>query len=134
MAKRKKADNAKVPKQQHTEVIMSPGPLLEELRSLILSTREGVAQSVNSALVRLYWEVGRRVHKEILNSARATYGEEIVPTLSAQLTPEFGKGFSKRNLFRMVQFSQVFEDREKVATLSRQLSWRPFENFKVQRD
>lgn len=126
MTRRKKIDNAKVPKQQNTEVITSPGPLLEDLRSLILSTREGVAQSVNSALVLLNWEVGSRIYAETLKSQRAGYGEEIVATLSRQLTSEFGRGYSNKALWRMVQFSQVFEDREIVSTLSKKLSWSHF--------
>jgi predicted nuclease of restriction endonuclease-like (RecB) superfamily len=49
-----------------------------------------------------------------------------VPTLSAQLTPEFEDGFSKRNLFRMIRFAEVLPDREIVVTLSRQLGWSHF--------
>ena len=104
----------------------APAALLDELRSLIRQTREGVAQAVNSALVLLYWQVGHRVHTEILKSQRATYGEEIVPTLSAQLATDFGEGFSKRNLFRMIRFAEVFPDRQIVAKLSRQLGWSHF--------
>lgn len=71
-------------------------------------------------------EVGHRIHTEILDSSRATYGDEIVPTLSAQLAPEFGKGFSMRNLFRMVQFVEAFPDQRIVSTLSAQLGWSHF--------
>jgi hypothetical protein len=46
-----------------------------------------------------------------------------VPTLSAQLVPDFGDGFSKQNLFRMMQLSEVFPDERIVATLSRELGW-----------
>src|SRR5262245_34257784 len=83
----------------------SPEALLEDLRSLIRQAREGVAQAVNSALVLLYWQVGHRIHTEILKSERAAYGEQIVPTLSAQLELDFGEGFGKRNLFRMIRFA-----------------------------
>jgi hypothetical protein len=57
-----------------------------------------VARQVNSALVMLYWRVGRRIRKDILKEKRAEYGEEIVPTLSAQLSEEFGIGFAEKNL------------------------------------
>jgi hypothetical protein len=43
---------------------------------------------------------------------RAEYGEEIVATLSTQLVPEFGEGFSKRNLFRMIHFAKVFPEEQ----------------------
>ena len=57
---------------------------------------------------------------------RAEYGEQIVATLSPQLTAEYGQGFAERNLFRMIQFAEVFPDGEIVATLSRQLGWSHF--------
>ena len=41
---------------------------------------------------------------------RAGYGEEIVHALSAQLQIEFGKGFTKRNIFNMIRFAEVFPD------------------------
>jgi len=101
----------------------SSDKLVEDLRSLIIETRQDVARQVNSALVMLYWHVGKRIRQEILKEKRGEYGEEIVPTLSAQLVPEFGEGFSKRNLFRMIRFSEVFSSEEIVSTLSAQLGW-----------
>jgi len=61
-----------------------------------------------------------------LKEKRARYGEEILPTLSAKLVPEFGSGFGVRNLSRMVRFAEVFPKGEIVGTLSRQLSWSHF--------
>jgi hypothetical protein len=49
-----------------------------------------------------------------------------VPTLSAQLVADFGNGFSRPNLFRMIRFAEVFSDNKIVSTLSRQLSWSHF--------
>jgi hypothetical protein len=40
---------------------------------------------------------------------------QIVPTLSAKLVPQFGSGFSARNLFRMIHFAEVFNEMEIVA-------------------
>ena len=103
-----------------------PAKLLNELRDLIRSTRSGVAQAVNSALVLLYWQVGNHIRTETLKSERAAYGEQIVVTLSRQLAAEFGNGYSRPNLFRMIRFAELFADREIVSTLSRQLSWSHF--------
>lgn len=83
---------------------------LADLQQLIRLARAQVAQAVNSALVLLYWEVGRRTRTNILGEKRAEYGEEILPTLSAKLVPEFGQGFSPRNLARMIRFAEVFPD------------------------
>jgi predicted nuclease of restriction endonuclease-like (RecB) superfamily len=100
--------------------------LLRDVREIILITRQTVARGINAALVLLYWKVGGRIRTDILEEKRAEYGEQIVPTLSAQLTPEFGDGFSKRNLFRMVQFAEVFPDERIVSALSKALGWSHF--------
>ena len=105
---------------------LGPRRLLREVRQLIEQSRVGVAHAVNSALVLMYWEIGHRIRTEILKSKRASYGDEIVSTLSRQLTAEFGSGYSRPNLFRMVRFAETFSVREIVSTLSRQLGWSHF--------
>ena len=124
MAKRKKTNRAAASDIQPFPT--TQGQLLEDLRSLIREARGSVAQAVNSALVLLYWQVGHRIRTEILREKRAEYGEQIVPTLSAQLAADFGDGFSRRNLFRMIRFAEVFPNQQVVTTLSRQLSWSHF--------
>jgi hypothetical protein len=81
---------------------------------------------VNSALVALYWHVGRRIRQDVLKEKRAEYGEQIVSALGRQLEAEFGRGFGKRNLFRMVRFADAFPDFKIVPTLLTQLSWTHF--------
>jgi len=76
-----------------------PVPLLRDLRALIVEARKDVARQVNSALVLLYWRVGKRIYQDILKEKRAEYGEEILSTLSRKLVAEFGNGFSLPNLF-----------------------------------
>ena len=75
--------------------------LLKDIHKLIITARENAAVSVNVGLTILYWRIGVRIHKDILDEKRASYGERILPTLSAKLVPRFGGGFSRRNLSRM---------------------------------
>lgn len=103
-----------------------PDTLFHDLRSLIEETRSAVATTVNAALTTLYWRIGKRVNQEILKGKRATYGAEILPTLSAKLVPLYGEGFSARNLARMIRFAENFTDERIVVTLVRQLSWSHF--------
>ena len=100
--------------------------LLSDLRGLIEQARQHVAQTANSTLTLLYWNVGRRIQREVLQDGRAEYGEQIVSTLSTQLMRDYGQGFGLRSLRRMVQFADAFPDENIVATLSRQLSWSHF--------
>lgn len=99
------------------------GKLLKDIRELIDAARGHVAQAANAGLVLLYWGVGQRIRKDILHEQRATYGEQILPTLSAKLVPEYGEGFSARNLSRMIRFAETFPEHTIVTTLSSQLGW-----------
>ena len=104
-----------------------PVHLVAELRKMIAEGQRQAAAAVNVALTLLYWGVGDRIRRELLQNERAGYGEQIVVTLSRQLEAEFGRGYSDKNLRRMVQFAEAFPDREIVVTLSRQLSWSHFQ-------
>jgi DUF1016 N-terminal domain len=70
--------------------------------------------------------VGRRIRQDILKEKRAGYGARIVAALERQLTTEFGRGFSRRNLFNMVRFAEVFPDPRIVRPLAAQLGWDHF--------
>jgi len=100
--------------------------LLADLRDLILAARRGVARAIDSGLVALYWQMGRRISQDILREKRAEYGAQIVASLGRQLAAEFGRGFEEKNLRRMVQFFEAFPDEQIVASLGRQLSWTHF--------
>ena len=104
-------------------------PLLTDLRELIISARQQVAQTVNAGLTLLYWQVGNRIRRETLKEKRAEYGAEIVQTLSAQLEVEFGRGFGRRNLFQMIRFAEVFPDLQIVQSLIAQLGWTHFQHI-----
>ena len=105
-----------------SEQLFSPA-LLKDIKQLINSARARAAAAVNSEMVRLYWSIGERIRKDILAFERAAYGEQIVDALSRQLGGEYGRGFSRPNLFHMIRFAETFPDRKIVYALSRQLSW-----------
>jgi len=109
-----------------SRLIIFPPTLLRDVRLLIESARRRAAAAVNSEMVTLYWSVGHRICKDILASERAAYGEQIVDALSRQLSAEYGRGFSRPNLFHMIRFSETFPDRKIVYALSRHLSWTHF--------
>ena len=102
------------------------GDLIGDIRSLIETARHNVAVTVNAGLTILYWQIGSRIRQDILKEKRADYGEEIISTLSRQLAVEYGRGFSKRNLFNMIRFAEVFPDERIVHALSAQLTWTHF--------
>ncbi len=109
-----------------TPATTAPKQLIADLRRMIEESRQGVAQTVNTALVWLYWNIGKRIREDILKQKRAEYGEQIVSSLSRQLAAEYGRGFAARNLFRMIRFAEVFPDEQIVSSLMAQLSWTHF--------
>ena len=94
MVKRPKTSRTVIRTRTKAVPRLGPRRLLREVRQLIEQSRVGVAHAVNSALVLMYWEVGHRIRTEILKSKRASYGDEIVSTLSRQSGNSTGHAFA----------------------------------------
>ena len=103
--------------------------LFFEIKQLIEEGRQQVAQAVNTGLIATYWNIGKRINEEVLGNKRAEYGKQILPTLSAKLTEEFGKGWSVQQLQHCLHFVETFPDFQIVSTLWRQLSWSHFKEI-----
>ena len=100
--------------------------LLGDVKQLIVSAKQHTFQAVNAQMTLLYWQVGHTIASQVLGHERASYGQQVVDALAIELSQEFGKGWSRRNLFQMIKFSEVFSDVQIVQTLSAQLSWSHF--------
>ena len=89
----------------HSPIPRALGPLFAEVRSLIQSARQAAVSTVNTLQVRTNFEIGKRiVQHEQRGEERAGYGRQLLKELSANLTGEFGKGFSVSNLQLMRKF------------------------------
>ncbi len=106
-----------------TQATPMPHDLVAELRQLIESARQRAAVAVNAELSLLYWQVGQRIHRDILGSQRAGYGEAIVPALAQQLTAAYGRGWGVRHLRLCIRFAERYPDAAMVHTLCAELSW-----------
>lgn len=100
--------------------------LYSKIVNLITSKKTVVSQALNAAMIFLYWEIGETICLDILDCEKAEYGKNIVQEVSEKLTQEYGKGFNRASIFRMIQFYREFPNREKVATLAQQLTWSHF--------
>jgi predicted nuclease of restriction endonuclease-like (RecB) superfamily len=95
--------------------------LIEDLKSLILSSREKIVQTVNTTMVQTYWNIGKMiVEDEQQGEERAKYGKQQLEHISQELTEEFGKWFDTSNLRKMRQFYKTFPIWDSV---SLKLSW-----------
>ena len=96
-------------------------PIIQEIKSVLDTARNHVAQQVNNELLNTYWNIGRIICEyEQSDPSRADYGKQTLKELSRTLTEEFGKGFSRSNLQNMRTFYLTYE---KCQTLSGKLSW-----------
>jgi len=80
-----------------------------DIRQIIDTAQETAYRLADLTLVRRNWLLGQRIAQEELGGAdRAEYGAEIIKNLSRVLTAEYGKGFTKTNLYSFVQFFKMF--------------------------
>lgn len=100
--------------------------LVTDIRELIDKAKSQIVKTVNQEMTLLYWQIGKRIKIEILNLEKPGYGEQIIVSLANQLSIEYGKGFSKTNIFAMVRCYKQFSDFEIFQTLSGKLSWSHF--------
>jgi len=106
---------------------VSTQSLIQDLRQIINQARGHVAATANYELTIMYWHIGERINRDVLDNQRAEYGKQIVATVARQLQEEFGrKGFDEKSIRRMMQFATLFPDSQIVAPLARQLWWSHF--------
>ncbi|TLP35505.1 PDDEXK nuclease domain-containing protein [Arcobacter arenosus] len=107
--------------------------IIEDIRNLLILSRQNLAQTVNSAMVQTYWNIGRIiVEDEQAGEQRAAYGKKQLEFISDKLTTEFGKGFDTRNLRNMRQFYTIYPNWNAVST---KLSWTHYRTlFRIEKD
>lgn len=97
--------------------------LFQDIKVLLQNARSQVVRAVNTTMVHTYFEIGRLiVEHEQKGNIKAEYGAKTLETLSQELTSEFGKGFSDKNLERMRTFYKVYKN-SSTASSKFTLSW-----------
>ena len=94
---------------------------VQEIKILIAGAKANAVRAVDYQRTLLYWHIGERIfNEEQQGKDRADYGNYLIKYLSEQLQPEFGSGFSYRQLELMRQFYRTFPI---ANSLRSQLSW-----------
>ena len=95
--------------------------LYQEVRQIIDSARSNAVRSVDFCRVQMYWNIGRRiVEEEQQGKERADYGAYLLKNLAKALEPEYGSGFSYRQLNFCRQFYRTYPIMNSVRS---QLNW-----------
>lgn len=99
------------------KTLQSEQQFFADIRDLLHVGRDAAYRSVNTIMVKTYWQIGKRIVEEEQNGkARADYGDYLMMNLSRYLTDCFGKGFSVANLKNIRQFYQTFPAFNELAT------------------
>lgn len=104
------------------EIQHKTNSFLEQVKSLLFEAQQRVVHSVNSIMVQTYFELGKQiVEHEQEGKNYANYGEYLLEALSENLTKEFGKGYSKRNLELIRKFYLTYKIAK--SPISQSISW-----------
>ncbi|MCW9733263.1 PDDEXK nuclease domain-containing protein [Avibacterium sp. 20-15] len=107
--------------------MLSNTTIITDIKQIIAQSRENAVRAVDFQRVLMYWHIGKRIfEEEQQGQARADYGSYLIKSLAKQLQPEFGTGFSARQLERYRQFYRTFP----IATALRtQLNWTQYKSL-----
>lgn len=104
--------------------------VIDDVKGIISSGMESAYNATSRAMVLTYWNVGRRIVEQEQNGKqRAEYGTAMMDALAAELTKEYGKSYSKRNLQYFRKFYQYFPDIEIVNSCVHNLTWTHFRSL-----
>ena len=94
---------------------------VDDVRGIINAARQTAVRSVDFCCVQMYWNIGRRIfEEEQQGKERAEYGTYLIKNLASRLKPEYGSGFSSRQLLFSRQFYLLYPI---VNALRSQLNW-----------
>ena len=100
--------------------------VLDDVAGIIDDARQSAARSVNAVITAAYWLIGRHIVEfEQEGKERAEYGAALIKRLSDDLTPRFGRGFSRQNIWQMRLFYQTYPPERIIQTTSGELPERP---------
>lgn len=104
------------------EAPLQTSSFVEQIKRLLREAQQDVVRSVSSIMVQTYFELGKRiVEHEQEGREHSNYGEYLLERLSQDLTAEFGKGYSKRNLELIRKFYHTY--RNAKSPISQNISW-----------
>lgn len=96
---------------------------LMSLKDLVRQAQFKAQRVVNSAMIELYWNIGRTI---LDRQATEAWGSKILDKLARDLRSEFPhmRGFSRTNVYNMRAFAAAWTGPEPIVqTPSGQLSW-----------
>ncbi|WP_367330443.1 PDDEXK nuclease domain-containing protein [Sphingobacterium multivorum] len=101
--------------------MLSDQTLVSDIKAIIAQSKENAVRAVDHQRTLMYWHIGKRIfEQEQQGKDRADYGKYLTQYLAKALEPEFGSGFSRRQIELFRQFYRIFPI---ANALRSQLSW-----------
>ncbi|GAA6769391.1 DUF1016 N-terminal domain-containing protein [Flavobacterium sp. CGRL2] len=95
--------------------------IIPDIKAIIETSKERAIRAVDNERTAMYWSIGKRIfEEEQQGKERADYGAYLIKYLAEELQPQYGTGFSIRQLERYRQFYRTFPI---ASALRTQLSW-----------
>jgi predicted nuclease of restriction endonuclease-like (RecB) superfamily len=109
-------------KKQKKDIATGNSTDFEEIISIVERARENTFRLVNRELISLFWEIGKYISCKLKGGS---WGKSVVEEFArfVQAKRPDIKGFSASNVWRMRQFYETYCNNEKLATLSREITW-----------
>src|SRR2546423_472717 len=86
--------------------------LFDSIKIIIEEARSQIVRNVNTVITYTHFQIGKMiVEHEQKGKERAGYAEKILVQLSAELTAEYGNGYSRTNLEYMRKFFLLYNHR-----------------------
>lgn len=95
--------------------------IITDIKAIIATSRDKAIRAVDHERTLMYWHIGKRIFEEEQEGKdRADYGKYLTEYIAKELEPEYGNGYSKRQIELFRQFYRTFPI---TNTLYSQLSW-----------
>jgi predicted nuclease of restriction endonuclease-like (RecB) superfamily len=104
--------NIEIMKKSNQVIDVQPTELIRDIRDIIIAARAIAARSIDAVQVSMCFSIGKRIiEHEQQGEQRAAYGQKIIAVLAENMTSEFCRGFSARNLALMRKFYVMYSSR-----------------------
>lgn len=95
--------------------------LFQQIRTIVNTATVNAVRKVDHERMLMYWQIGKLIfEEEQQGEERATYGTFLIKSISDEFQPQFGSGFSVRQLEMNRQFYRTFPI---ANALRSQFSW-----------
>ena len=115
MSKTPRKTSAKTPARRAKSADAPPAGF-EEVLSLIDAAKTRAVAAVNTTLIDLYWKIGEHISRQDRRATAGARGPSRPWPSTSDGDSRTRRGFSARNLWRMMQFYETYRGQPKLVT------------------